>query len=212
MEHIFDFIRGLDVGWIYLLVFAVAYAENLFPPIPSDVIIVFAASLLGVQEGNALVLITAATLGSTLGFVSMYWIGDVFGDRIVERGKLRFIKPELIHKVEHWFRRHGYWVVIANRFLSGTRAVISFFCGMSEMRFIPTATLSALSALLWNAIIIGLGMSLGENWQTIVDYLTTYSRIITWTLLSLVVLGSLFLLLRRRRASSDSHSDPSSHA
>jgi membrane protein DedA with SNARE-associated domain len=165
--------------WIYGVLFAIAYIENIFPPSPSDLLIVFGGSLVGIGKLSFLAALLSATAGSTLGFVTMYIIGDWFGLAIIEKKRIGFLPLDAIHKVEAWFRRYGYWIIVVNRFMSGTRAVISFFAGMSELRFGKTTVLCFLSALVWNAILIYGGTLLGANWRNIGDYLSAYSRVIT---------------------------------
>ncbi|MBI3111836.1 MAG: VTT domain-containing protein, partial [Ignavibacteriales bacterium] len=113
MEEFIQSLAGLNPGWIYLAVAGIAYIENIFPPFPSDVIVVFAGSLAGLGTVDFTTALLLATAGSTLGFMTMYKIGDWFGDHILETGKLRFIPRESVHRVEGWFRKYGYLVVIA---------------------------------------------------------------------------------------------------
>lgn len=178
--------------WVYCIVALIAYLENLFPPFPSDVAIVASASLIGFGTIDFLPLLVMTTVGSTLGFVTMYRIGDWFGDKILEVGKIPFIPIENVHKVETWFRKYGYWVIIANRFLAGTRAVVSFFAGMSELNLWKTTVLSFGSALLWNSVLILAGKTLGENWSSIAFYLETYSKAVTL----IVLLAALIVIAR----------------
>ncbi|MDX9758805.1 MAG: DedA family protein [Bacteroidota bacterium] len=199
LEQTIAYLSQVDTVWIYAAVFFISYIENIFPPFPSDVVVVFAGSLVAIGTGSVPLTLMLATGGSTLGFMSMYWIGDQFGDRVLEAGKLQFISRDLVHRVESWFRRYGYWVVIANRFLAGTRAVISFVTGMSELNFATTSVLSAASALLWNAILLYLGYIVGDNWRRIGDYLDTYSLIVTIILvLALAIWGAITKFKKRR--------------
>lgn len=192
MEEFIQSLAGLNPGWIYLAVAGIAYIENIFPPFPSDVIVVFAGSLAGLGTVDFTTALLLATTGSTLGFLTMYKIGDWFGDHILGTGKLRFIPRESVHKVEGWFRKYGYLVVIANRFLAGTRAVVSFFAGMSELSLPLSVLLSFISALIWNFILLSTGRAVGENWRQIGGYLETYSTIVT----SLIALTAIILLVR----------------
>lgn len=199
LEQTIAYLSQVDTVWIYAAVFLISYIENIFPPFPSDVVVVFAGSLVAIGTGSVPVTLILATGGSTLGFMSMYWIGDQFGDRVLEAGKIRFISMELVHRVESWFRRYGYWVVIANRFLAGTRAVISFVTGMSELKFATTTLLSAGSALLWNSILIYLGYVVGDNWRKIGGYLDTYSLIVTLLVLLAFAVWGLHNWMARRK-------------
>ena len=179
MEDFILWLQSLNPFLIYIAVFAIAFIENVFPPSPSDIIIVFAGSLIPIGHVGFLESLLAATAGSTLGFVVMYKIGQWFGGHILEQGKIKFIPVEAVRKVETWFQGYGYWIIVANRFLAGTRAVVSFFAGMSELHLLKTAVLSFLSALAWNTILISGGYALGTNWQKIGLYLSTYSQIVT---------------------------------
>ncbi|MBN1447186.1 MAG: DedA family protein [Bacteroidetes bacterium] len=190
LEDIIATLSTVDVFWIYAAVFGIAYIENLFPPFPSDIIVVFAGSLIALGKGSAIITVVLATGGSTLGFMSMYWLGNQFGDRILETGRIPFISRETVRRVQAWFARYGYWVVIGNRFLAGTRAVISFCTGIAEMNMTVTTLLSAGSALLWNSILVYLGYVVGDNWRVIGEYLATYSKIVT----ALITAAILFWL------------------
>ncbi len=192
MQELVDNLIALQPIWIYCAVAGICYIENILPPLPSDVMVVAAGSLIGFGRIELPIALLGATIGSTLGFMTMYKIGDWFGDKILETGKIRFIPVENVHKVEAWFRRYGYWVIVANRFLAGTRAVVSFFAGMSELSLVRTTALSFLSAMVWNAILLMAGKALGENWSDILFYLETYSKVVT----SILIVGLLLLLAR----------------
>jgi membrane protein DedA with SNARE-associated domain len=183
LESFIHSLQALDPFLIYVAVFSIAFVENVFPPFPSDVIVVFAGSLIGVGQTGFIETLLLATLGSTLGFVVMYKIGDWFGDTILEKGKIKFIPVDAVMKVEAWFKRYGYWLIVANRFLAGTRAAVSFFAGMSELDLAKTTGLSLVSALVWNAILVSAGWYLGQHWEKIGFYLNTYSEIVTGILI-----------------------------
>jgi membrane protein DedA with SNARE-associated domain len=179
MESLIQTLNTVDPLVFYGALFFIAYIENLFPPMPSDVLIVFGGSLISLGRIDLVVAIAAASIGSTLGFLSMYKIGDWFGDSILEKNRIRFLPLEKIHQVESWLRTYGYWIVIVNRFLAGTRAIVSFAVGMSELNLLMTTILSFLSALVWNIFLIMIGDTLGSNWQIVGSYLTTYSQVIS---------------------------------
>jgi membrane protein DedA with SNARE-associated domain len=135
----------------------------------------------------------------------MYKVGDWFGVRILETGKFKYIPIENVHKVEAWFKKYGYWVVIANRFMAGTRAVVSFFAGMSELSLWRTTILSFLSSLLWNYLLLFAGKELGKNWREISFYLETYGKVVTVILIFIVLLfvGRYYFHNRHRQKPSD---------
>ena len=198
MEEFVHQLASVNILYVYLAVFAVAYIENIFPPFPSDLIVVFAGSLVVIDNGNAPLGVICATTGSVLGFVTMYAIGKQVGNRVLEKGRFRFISVQLVQKVEDWFRKYGYWIIVLNRFLAGTRAVVSFCAGVSEMKLLPTTILSILSALLWNGLLVYFGVSLGSNWRLIESYLATYSTITTGAVLSILIVWFIVYLIRSR--------------
>ncbi len=190
MEDFVNNLAQLNPIWIYFAVSAIAYIENIFPPFPSDVVVIAAGSFAGLGTIDFGFALLFATVASTLGFMTMYKIGDWFGDKIVEAGKLKFIPLGGIHKVEAWFRKYGYWVVAANRFMAGTRAVVSFFVGMSELSIVKSAALSFISALIWNFLLLYAGKALGQNWRAVLVYLQAYGQTIT-----LVVIGAVLAVI-----------------
>jgi membrane protein DedA with SNARE-associated domain len=198
VEEFFRLFHTIDPVWVYTLVLSVALLENIFPPAPSDIMIVAAGSLVGMGQLDFSLTLVCATAGSTSGFMIMYKIGEWFGDHILERGKIRFIPIEAVHKVEKWFSQYGYWIIVVNRFLTGTRAVVSFFAGMSELKLLPTTVLCFVSAMIWNAILIATGTYLGHNWERIGFYLTTYSHAVTAIVIILVLLLAARFVYNRR--------------
>lgn len=183
LAEIVAFIQSVNPLVAYVTIFAFAFIENIFPPSPSDSIIVLGGSLVGMGQLNLPLVLLCATAGSTLGFIAMYKVGDWFGIRILETGRFTFIPRSTVALVETWFQKYGYWLIVANRFLSGTRAVVSFFAGMARLDLLRTTVLCALSALAWNSILITGGFYLGNNWERIGFYISTYSDIVTGIIL-----------------------------
>lgn len=200
MQDFFQYLNSIDPLVVYALVFGFALVENLFPPSPSDMMIIAAGSLIGIGKLDFLVTVFSATAGSVGGFILMYKIGDWFGDHILEQGKLKFIPIEAVHKVERWFAKYGYLVIVVNRFLTGTRAVVSFFAGMSELRLSTTVLLCGVSALVWNTILVAIGYYLGQNWDRISLLLSTYSQLATAIAVIVVVLIVVRYVLNRKNA------------
>lgn len=177
IEQILSYINTLDTTWIYLILFFFSFIENVFPPSPSDLVVVIGASLIATTSVSFIPILFITSIGSALGFILMYTVGYFFGERVVRSGKLKFISKDALSKTDHWFSNYGYWIILANRFLPGTRSVISFFSGVHELHVGKTFLFALISAFLWNTVIIYLGMQLGNNVDLIDHYLTTYSYI-----------------------------------
>ncbi len=198
-ERILEFILSVDNIWIYLLIFFFAYIENVFPPSPSDVVIVFCASLAGLGKTSFELTLSSAVFGSTLGFVTMYFIGDKFGDEIIEKGRIKFIDPESVKKVEVLFSKYGYFLIVVNRFLAGTRAFVAFFAGLGEYDIKRSIILSFISALFWYSILVTAGKILGENWHLVADVISAYSKAVTIVLTVAVVSYVLVKFLKSKK-------------
>jgi membrane protein DedA with SNARE-associated domain len=177
-ESILTQISDFTPIWIYLTIFFFAYIENLFPPSPSDLVVVIGGSLVGTGTISFIPLFISATLGSLTGFLTAFIIGWQFDKKLVHSGKIKFINIQSVDKVETAFRKWGYYLIVANRFLPGTRAVISFFAGMSRLNVNKTSLLSLVSAAIWNTFLIYLGITFGNNVDVIDRYLNTYSNIV----------------------------------
>ena len=191
-ESILTQISDFTPLWIYLTIFFFAYIENLFPPSPSDLIVVIGGSLVGTGTISFIPLLFSATLGSLAGFLTAFIIGWQFDKKLIHSGKIKFINIQSVDKVETAFRKWGYYLIVANRFLPGTRAVISFFAGMSRLNVNKTTILSFISSAIWNVILIYLGITFGKNVDLIDGYLKTYSTII-WIITGGII---LFFVIR----------------
>lgn len=186
LSFIMDFIeqgirwlQQLPPGGVLALMFFLAFIENIFPPSPSDVLLVFAGTLIGLGTIDFTSALIVSTVGSTCGFVLAYVVGRYFQNHVVTGRLSRYLPLSAIAQVEKMFQRFGYGVIVANRFLAGTRAIVSFVAGMSKMNLPMTTLLCTLSAAAWNAILLYLGMSFGKNWQKVGQYLSIYSTIVT---------------------------------
>lgn len=188
LESLIQFIQSVPWYWVLISAFLLTYIENIFPPSPSDAVLLFMGALVASGDISFPVLLITATIGSTLGFVTMFWLGLKFELKVIESDKFSFISRSGIIKVESWFERWGYWLIVINRFLSGTRAVIAFFAGMSKLSLRRSIVLSFFSALLWNSILIYLGYLFGDNWKVVDKYMTLYGYIIA-PLVILAIIG-----------------------
>jgi membrane protein DedA with SNARE-associated domain len=201
-EDILTQLSTFSPVWIYITLFIFAFVENVFPPSPSDVVLLIGGSIIATGAINFIFALIISTAGSIIGFLLMFYVGTTVDRKVVESGKYKFVPVDGIHKVENWFRKYGYFVVVANRFLPGTRAVISFFAGISNLDIRKTTLLCGISAFAWNAIILYLGYVFGDNVELIDSYITTYSNIV----IAVTVLILIFLVARmifRKRKAAD---------
>ncbi len=199
LHEILTYIGSLDITYIYFVLFFFAFIENVFPPSPSDVVVVIGASLIASTGIEFLPILMITSIGSALGFILMYYVGYYLSEHILRRGKLKFISSEALQKTDRWFAKYGYWLILVNRFMPGTRSVISFFSGVHELHVGKTFTNALISATLWNAVIIFMGMQLGSNVEKIDYYLTTYSNIVAALTAIVVIMVILKYFISRKK-------------
>ncbi|MEM1127931.1 MAG: DedA family protein [Bacteroidota bacterium] len=192
---------ALSPFWVYLSLLAVSYGENVVPFIPGDLYIAFCGYLAGIGQINVVVAVVVASVGGTLGFMTMYGLGYRAGAAVLDPQRLRWIPKQQARRVEGWLQRYGYRIVALNRFLSGARSVISLTVGMARMS--PTWVLvwSGLGATVWTVLIVVAGYKLGANWEVVGELLADYGRVV----ITLMVATAAFYLgrawyRRRRRA------------
>ncbi|MHB2155594.1 DedA family protein [Calditrichota bacterium GD2] len=200
LESLSEFFNQLNPWLAYTLLFVSAFVENVFPPIPGDTVTVIGAYLVSTGKLHFWGVYVSTTLGSVVGFFTMYVIGLRVGTRILKSKLLqRFFSVEKSDKVKAWFAKYGYWVIAANRFLSGTRSVISLFAGFFALRWLPVVLLSLLSAAVWNGLLIYGGYLLGVNWEKIVYLIRQYNKFVLIISVLVIILVILLRVVRRRK-------------
>ena len=199
-QFLVELIHNLPLFSVYLAFFLIAYLENLIPPMPGDVLVAFAGYLAAEGTIQLLPVYLLTTFASVIGFMSMYAIGYYWGYQMKANpyGAARFINYVIdrryINRARRWMKRWGQGVILANRFLAGTRSVISLTAGISHTPRIRTVISSSVSSLLWNAILLAFGWIVHENLQLIGHYLSVYS----WIILALLVLFVLGTIVYRK--------------
>lgn len=181
---------------------AIMIIENLFPPIPSEIVLPLAGYEVSQGEMEFVLTVLAATLGALIGALIIYAVGRFGGRPAIDRwGTYLRIGPDEVARSEEWFARWGDWVVLGARLVPGARSVVSVPAGMARMSLPRFVLLTTLGSLIWNAILIGVGYQLGANWDEISGALGTTGKIV----LVAVVLGLGGLLAGnwlRKRASA----------
>ncbi len=191
--------------WVLDVIYALGYlglalllvAENLFPPIPSEVVLPLAGFLVGTGDLSFFGALAAATAGSTAGALVLYSMGRWGGRRLVLRyGRWLRVDRQRLDRAEGWFKRWGDWVVLFARVVPVARSVVSIPAGTMKMSPLRFTLLTVAGSALWNAVLIGAGVILGANWSTVQNWVGSYSNVV----LAAVAIGAAaFLVLRHYR-------------
>ena len=176
--------------------------ENLFPPIPSEVILTFGGFMTTTSEMTVFGVVLAATLGSVAGAICLFGVGRLLSaerlERIVARyGKALRLTPDDIRKADRWFDRYGVWAVFFGRLIPLIRSLISIPAGSSGMNFATFLLLTTIGSLIWNTALVMVGAAVGASWDTIVHYMDIYSNVV-YAGLALGVAAVAFLYVRKR--------------
>jgi membrane protein DedA with SNARE-associated domain len=190
LNDLVQWMGALPVLWLYLTLLVVAYGENVVPPIPGDLLIVFGGYLVGLGQLDFTLVVLLATAGGALGFMTMYVLGYRMGQALLDPHRFRWLPRRYMEPARRWLGRWGFGVVAANRFLAGLRSVIALSVGMAHMPPGRTALWATVSALAWTTLLTWAGSKLGQNWEVVQEYLQNYGTII----LVLAGLGVAFRL------------------
>lgn len=165
----------------YIGVFFLIMVENLFPPIPSEVILTFGGFMTTSTDLTVTGVVIASTLGSVAGAIVLYGVGAIVGIKRIERfvdkwGKILRLTSGDIHKANRWFEKYDVWTVFFCRFIPLIRSLISLPAGLAKMNFWIFLLLTTLGTLIWNMVLVNIGAAVGESWETIVHYMDIYSN------------------------------------
>lgn len=182
---------------------ALVALENIFPPIPSELVLLLTGfnvseSRFGYVEG-----VLAATIGSVVGAWFLYGVGRLLDDDRLERflatiGKVVGLRRDDVHKGFQWFERHGTLVVLFGRLVPVVRSVVSIPAGAERMPLVRFSLLTAGGSLVWNSIWIGVGWGLGDQWEKA----GKWGDVIQYVAVGLIAVGLVALIVRARRRRS----------
>ncbi|MEU0167715.1 DedA family protein [Streptomyces iakyrus] len=173
--------------------------ENLFPPLPSEVILPLAGFAASSGRMSLLAVLLWTTAGSVIGALALYGVGALLGrDRTVAiAGRLPLVKVSDIEKTEAWFLKHGTKAVFFGRMIPIFRSLISVPAGVERMRLPVFLGLTTLGSAIWNTVFVLAGYFLGANWHQVSDIVSTYSKVVLAVAVLAVLVFVALRLLRR---------------
>lgn len=187
----------------YLGIAFLILIENLFPPIPSEVILTFGGFLTTYTNMHLIGVILSSTVGSVFGAVILYEIGKLLPVSKLESivsgkiGKLLHFKKEDVSHAVEWFNSKGNYTVFFCRFIPIVRSLISIPAGMAHMHFSKFFLLTSLGSLIWNTVLVTLGSVAGASWQKAAGYFHSYSQAGKLVLVGFTLIGLFFYIKRR---------------
>nr|WP_234359619.1 DedA family protein [Plantactinospora sp. BC1] len=181
--------------------------ENLFPPLPSEIILPLAGFAASRGEMSLWSAIFWTTLGSVVGALALYYVGALLGRERTRAiaARLPLVKLADVDRTEAWFVRHGVKTVFFGRMIPIFRSLISIPAGIERMRLGTFLLCTALGSLIWNTAFVLAGYLLGENWHLVEEYASLFQKVVIVAVALAVgwfVLSRLSRLSRRDRPRS----------
>ncbi|EAE6297349.1 DedA family protein [Listeria monocytogenes] len=201
-------ITSIMADFGYIGIFVLIMIENLFPPIPSEIILTFGGFMTTVTSLNVVMVIIVATLGSVVGAILLYKVASYFGKErltkiVLKYGRILRLKESDVERAENFFLKYGSWAVFLCRMIPLIRSLISIPAGMTKMKMSRFLILTTAGSLLWNTVLIGLGAMLGESWNEIVVFMDSFSTIIYSVIAITLVVGLGFFFRARFKKTLD---------
>jgi membrane protein DedA with SNARE-associated domain len=200
------------VAWITDTIYSLGYLgigflmclENLFPPIPSELIMPLGGFVVAQGKMNFGLVVLAGVVGTVLGALPWYYAGKLLGEERLKNfcdryGRWMGISGDDISKAKIWFDRHGYRAVLLCRLVPGIRTLISIPAGLSNMRILPFLIYSTIGTTIWVALLTYAGFALGQNYKLVEQYLDPISKYVLVGIV-LAFLGYVGFKLTRKKS------------
>lgn len=199
---IIDFVEQFG----YFGVFIMIAIENIFPPIPSEVILTFGGVMTTLSNLTIMGVVLSATAGSVFGAVVLYKIGNLLDlerlEKIVDRfGHILRVNRGDIYKANNWFEKYGNWTVFLCRFVPLIRSLISIPAGMAWMNIWIFLLLTTIGTFIWNIVLVNVGAAFGASWEKIVHFMDIYSNIV-YVILALGFIAFVIIFIQKKRRKS----------
>ncbi len=189
-----EFIISIMNGYGYIGVLLLILIENIFPPIPSELILLFGGFMTTYTKLSIIGMIISSTLGSLVGALLLYKIGTIFNKEKLKTmisgklGKILKLKISDIDNTDKWFTKKGQKIIFFCRFIPLIRSLISVPAGMNKMNLSKFIIYTTLGSSIWNAVLIVIGSTVGNNWENILNILNACSRYIVFILFIIVII------------------------
>ena len=184
--------------WVYAIIVAASFIENLFPPFPGDLVTVLGAALAYGGRLSYTGVFLSAYLGGIISVMIVYYLGRRFGHNYFVKRDFRFFPRAKIFQFEEWLQRWGAWIIMASRFILGFRTVVTLCAGIGRWPAAQMLFYSTISFFLFNGVLIAVTHALVGNIATIQRYIDGYETVF-WIALGLFVVLFVVMKIRSRK-------------
>jgi membrane protein DedA with SNARE-associated domain len=196
-----DWITNLIGSMGYIGIVFLMFLENVFPPIPSELIMPLSGYVSAQGKLTWIGVVAAGTLGSVLGALPLYYLGKIVGEERLKKwaekhGAWLAVSPDDITKSKEWFDKHGAKAVLIGRLVPGIRSLISIPAGLSQMNLPQFLLYTAFGTAIWSALLAGAGVWLGQHYEKVDKYLGPF----TYIVLGAVLLMFIWRVVKQKRS------------
>ncbi len=199
-----DWIKNLMESLGYVGVAVLMFLENVFPPLPSELIMPLAGFTASQGKLTLIGVIIAGTIGSVVGALPLYYLGRIVGEEKLKQwadryGKWLTVSSKEIERADQWFEQHGNKTVFFGRLVPGIRSLVSIPAGISGMNIATFLLYTAIGSSIWTAALAFLGSLLGEQYEKVDAYLGPISYVVLGLL---VISGGIWIWRRKQRSTA----------
>lgn len=188
------FVLTVMESWGYIGICFLIAIENIFPPIPSEVILTFGGFLTTYTKLGPVGVIIGATIGSLIGAIVLYYLGYFFSDRLD-----KLFKSDDIAKANDWFKNKGCKAVLYCRFVPIVRSLVSIPAGINKMNMTIFLLYTSIGTIIWNTVLVYAGVILGSNWSYFASIISRYSKVVLVSIILVILVKIWINWLKKRR-------------
>ena len=188
------FVLTVMESWGYIGICFLIAIENIFPPIPSEVILTFGGFLTTYSALSPVGVIICATIGSLIGAIVLYYLGYFFSDRLD-----KLFKSDDIAKANDWFKNKGCKAVLYCRFVPIVRSLVSIPAGINKMNMTIFLLYTSIGTIIWNTVLVYAGVILGSNWSYFASIISRYSKVVLVSIILVILVKIWINWLKKRR-------------
>jgi membrane protein DedA with SNARE-associated domain len=200
VQSLLAWLAGLPPAVLYLALFALAAAENVFPPLPSDTVVAFGTWLAARGGGSALAAFAATWVGNVIGAAAMYWVGRAHGTAWMRRRFPSLADEAGEARLRALYARYGMFALVLSRFIPGVRAVVPPCAGALRVPAAVAIGAMAVASAIWYGMISYVAFTAGSDWDGMLDLLKRSGRVSALAALTLASLGAVAWIVARRRS------------
>ncbi len=196
LNGLLDQIFAYGPFWVYAMVFAACFIENIVPPFPGDTFILAAGGLVALHRLDLTTTVLVVLTGGMSSVMLLYYLGRHYGREFVIRRNYRWFTVDDVTRMEERLENYGGLILVSSRFILGLRSALAIAAGIAHYYPVRMFFYSLISYIIFTGLLVTLAIKLVENFSLIEQYVRTYN-IIVWPIVGLLI--GLFVWRRLRR-------------